>query len=109
MDTGYFQLMTQPKIQANISPPDSDAAVMSNSEFGLYFEPMGEFYYKKNRSNTVSDVDFTDSITPTTKKSLPKLDMWKREKIDDFVRKLGFIEAQTKEASVKTFQQLNQV
>jgi len=109
MDTGYFQVTTQPKKWSNFSTANTGTAAKFSSEVSLHFKPMGEFYYKKHKSKTASDADFTESYATTPMGKEKSLDMWKREKIDDFVRKLGFLEAQTEEQSVKTFQQLNQV
>ena len=112
MDTGYFQVKTQPKKWSDFSTANTVTAAKFSSEVSLHFKPMGEFYYKKHKSKAGSDADFNENyaITPMGKeKSLPTLDTWKREKIDDFVRKLGFIEVKTEGQSVKTFQQLNQV
>ena len=116
MSTGYFKLITQNKSDNGFSPTETNTIARFHSEVVLCFEPMSEFYYKKYKSRTVtvSDVEcFVDNSTSTPtsaeSQSIPSPEMWNREQIDDFVRKLGFLEEQTADLPVKTFQQLNQV
>ena len=113
MKTGYFELVICPKKIAGHSQTDDETA---SSEVLLHYRPMKELYHRKYRHSRLSDSGSQDvdssmtMITPVFETQLSALlETWNNEQIEDFVRKLGFLEAQTVEQPVKRFQQLNQV
>ena len=127
MKTGYFELI--------ITPTDTslmDTNLDSGCKMILYYEPIKELFDRKFRKrgaseSTSSDVSMVSSPPPPPSPYFQKQasylpETWNREQIDDFVRKLGFLEtqkadqsekpvaeAQKPEQRVKAFQQLNQV
>ena len=84
METGHFKLVIKPKRIIGTSKMDYEATAEQNSEVLLHYE--------QRQFSCVAET-------------------WNNEQIDDFVRKLGFLEAQSTdvEQKVKIFQQLNQV
>jgi len=121
MKTGYFELAICPKRIAGHTQTDK-AAAGGTSEVLLHYQPMKELYLTKyhqsvlSESNSQDAVDNSMAISPVVleRQYSCLLETWDNEQIEDFVRKLGFLEAQAVEAQaveqkVKRFQQLNQV
>jgi len=101
MSTGYFELIVQPKRS-------------SKSKVLLHYQPFKELYRRKHMHRETYEGESIDSNASNTppgsfrnKSCLPEV--WNSEQINEFVRKLGFLEAQKVEQPVKRFQQLNQV
>ena len=84
MERGDFKLIIRPKRIVYISKIDHCESYESQSKVFLHFKPQ--------ISSCVSET-------------------WNNERIDDFVRKLGFLESQSPDVDqqVKNFQQLSQV
>jgi len=126
MKTGKFELI--------IIPSDTslmDTNLHSDCKVRLCYEPIKELFDRKFRirgtsESTSSDISLVSSppLAPPyfQNQALYLPETWNREQIDDFVRKLGFLETQKADQSensvaevqkseqrVKTFQQLNQV
>ena len=105
MSTGYFKLVIIHK-QKRITEAlqvDIDVTDKCSSEVLLHYELTGvehESFKNENSDETSSGTQQQSSVL-TAK--------WNSEQIDDFVRKLGFIEDQNIEKPIKSFQQLNQV
>jgi len=117
MNTGKFELVICPKRIAGYSQTDK-AAAESDSEVLLHYQPMKELYHRKYHQSVLSDssspqdVDSTMTMFPIVLEGHQSCvqETWDNEQIEDFVRKLGFLEAQvTVEQRVKRFQQLSQV
>ena len=117
MSSGYFELVICPKRIAGSSQTDDKAGA---SEVLLHYQPMKELVHRKYQSQSVfSDLHSPQDVVDCSMTMLPSpilktqpsvlLETWNSEQIDDFVRKLGFLEAQTVEQPVKRFQQMNQV
>ena len=115
MSTGYFELIVQPKRSTKVSQIIAGAAVEYKSEVLLHYQPVKELYHMKRMHKELSaesdSVDSNKSNTPpSTLRSLSCIpEVWNSEQTNEFVRKLGFLEAQKVEQQVKRFQQLNQV
>ena len=84
MEHGHFKLIIRPMKIVYISKIDCGESYDSHSNVFLHFKPQ--------MSSCISET-------------------WNNEQIDDFVRKLGFLESQTPDVDqqVKMFQQLSQV
>ena len=110
MSTGYFELIVQPKQSNSVSQIDE-----CKSEVLLHYQPFKELYRRKHIHKEASEGESIESNTSNTpppstfrnKSCIPEV--WNSEQINEFVRKLGFLEAQKVEQPVKMFQQLNQV
>ena len=130
METGCFNLVIKPKRITGTSKMDYEATAEHNSGVLLHYEPAMTSFLQKRRLQTVSESDETSLQVPATRvvrQFSCVAETWTNDQIDDFVRKLGFLEAQgpggdetTKssqqsnqstnvEQKVKLFQQLNQV
>ena len=113
MKSGFFELIITPKQGLQVELEERGDAD-SNSKILLYYEPVRELHVIKNRAKTLSLTESCDGAVPF---SPPHMDtqvssfqeVWNREQIDDFVRKLGFLESHKVEEQVKAFQLLNQV
>ena len=87
----------------------------SSSKVLLYYEPIGELYDLKQRVKTISLSESFEGNVPFSPPTVDKQasysqEVWSKKQIDEFVRKLGFLETQkAEEESIKLFQQLNQV
>lgn len=115
MKTGQFKLVIMPKRISGTSKMDYEATVEHNSGVFLYYEPAKEVYLQRHRLWTLSE-SHNDLplpvISPRVERHFSCIsETWSNEQIDDFVRKLGFLEAQSTDVDqrVKLFQQLNQV
>ena len=114
MKSGCFKLLVKPKRISGTSKMDYDVTGEHNSEVLLQYEPTMESLLKKRRLKALSE-NYDEA--PVLKSSTLERqfscvsETWNSEQIDDFVRKLGFLEAQNAdvEHKVKLFQQLNQV
>ena len=116
MKTGYFELVIMPKRIAGTSKMDYEATAEHNSEILLHYEPATASFLQKRRLQTLSESYDETLLSVMSPPSMQKQvscvwETWINEQIDDFVRKLGFLEAQSVdvEQKVKLFQQLNQV
>ena len=110
MSTGHFELIVQPKQSHNASLIVTGAASECKSEVLLRYQPVKELYPIMQRPVSQSD-SFERSKSNTSRRNMSSLpeETWNSEQTDEFVRKLGFLEAQKVEQPVKRFQQLNQV
>jgi len=97
MTTGYFELIIVPKKITESISMDSDTTGEYISKVHLHFKLTGVKDETSENNDTLSSIQKDLSIK------------WNSEQIDDFVRKLGFIEDQKVEKPIKLFQQLNQV
>ena len=120
MATGYFKLVIKPKRVIGTSKMDYEAMAEQNSEVLLHYEPTMTSFLHRRRVQTMSESFDETSLSVMTSPSAAAAlqrqfssvaETWNNEQIDDFVRKLGFLEAQSEdvEQKVKIFQQLNQV
>ena len=114
MSTGYFELIIVPKRSNKVSQTTAGTVVEYKSEVLLHYQPKREFYHRKHMQRESFEGESIDSnissTPPSAQKNLSCLpEWWNSEQIDEFVRKLGFLEAQKVEQPVKRFQQLNQV
>jgi len=108
MSTGYFELIVVPKQNNKVSQITTGIVDECNSKVLLHYQPKREHYHQQYISR--SFVNNKLSTPPSVRKNLCcTLEQWNSEQIDEFVRKLGFLEAQKVEQPVKRFQQLNQV
>jgi len=127
MNTGHFKLIIASHRTLENLQMDTD--INSSCKVLLYYEPIKELFDRKfKRTRGVSESSGTTDNSLVTspphyqKQASCSPEIWNREQIDDFVRKLGFLEtqkvdqpenlileAQKSEQRVKTFQQLNQV
>ena len=110
MNTGHFELVIAPKQVTQIEIADSE----NDSKVSLYYKPARELYDIQRRAKTISMSESFEGAMPESPQSVQKQvscsqQVWNREQIDDFVRKLGFLETQKVDEPVKMFQQLNQV
>ena len=83
-----------------------------NSTVCLHYEPAKETHFRRQRMRVLSESHNEVSSPIPTMLHLEKMsETWNNDQIDDFVRKLGFLETQSTEVedSVKIFQQINQV
>ena len=116
MNTGKFELVICRKRIAGHSQTD-EATAGCTSEVLLHYQPMKELYHRKFRQSVLNDsgpqeVDGSVPMSPVILERQHSCiqETWDNEQIEDFVRKLGFLEAQSAvEQRVKRFQQLNQV
>lgn len=118
MATGYFKLVIKPKRITGTSKMDYEATSEQNSEVLLHYEPTMTSFLQRRRVQTLSESFDETSLSVMTspptavqRQFSSVAETWNNEQIDDFVRKLGFLEAQSAdvEQKVKIFQQLNQV
>ena len=127
METGYFKLVIKPKRITETSKMNSEVTAEHNSGVLLHYEPTMTSVLQKRRLQTLSESDETFLQISTPQQIPCGAETWTNEQIDDFVRKLGFLEAQGTvvdetmkpsqrpsqgrdvEQKVKLFQQLNQV
>ena len=115
MESGHFRLAIKPKKVTSTSKMEYEILPEHNSEFLLYYEPSMESFLQRRRLQTMSESHEELSLPvlspPTERHTSCVTETWNNEQIDDFVRKLGFLEAQNTdtEQKVKLFQQLNQV
>ena len=89
-----------------------DEIIEENTSVLLQYEPAKEIYFRRQRERVLAE-NSNEAFSP------PQLlaqisytsETWNIEQINDFVRKLGFLEAQSAdvEESVNFFQQMNQV
>ena len=86
-----------------------------NTSFVLHYVPAREVYFRRQRERILSK-SYHETFSPskvayTEPQFLCVSETWNEDQINDFVRKLGFLEAQSPdvEQSVKLFQQMNQV
>ena len=82
-----------------------------NTSVLLHYEPAREICFLRHRHRVISE-----SCSPLAMSHMKAplscvSETWNNDQIDDFVRKLGFLEAQNADMdkSVKFFQQMNQV
>ena len=112
MNSGQFKLIIKPKRIIATSKMDCETIVEHKSEVLLSFETTMESYLQKRRLQRLSENYDDASSTPHVERQFSSVsETWNNEQIDDFVRKLGFLEAQSAEVDqkVKLFQQLSQV
>ena len=127
METGFFKLVIKPKRITGTSKMDSEVAAEHNSGVLLHYQPTMTSFLQKRRLQTLSESDENFLQAPAPQQIPCVAETWTNEQIDDFVRKLGFLEAQGTdvdetmkssqwsnestgvEQKVKLFQQLNQV
>ena len=118
METGHFKLVIKPKRIIGTSKMDYEATAEQNSEVLLYYEPTMTSFLQRRRVQTLSESHDETSLSVISsplaavqRQFSCVAETWNNEQIDDFVRKLGFLEAQSAdvEQKVKIFQQLNQV
>ena len=105
MKSGHFKLVIKPK-------KISGTTAEHSSEVLLHYEPTIESYLQKLRFQRLSVChDNASSPSHIERQFSSVSETWNSEQIDDFVRKLGFLEAQSAdvEEKVKLFQQLSQV
>ena len=105
MKSGHFKLIIKPK-------KISETIAENNSEVLLHYEPTIESYLQKLRLQRLSVCHDNASSTSHIERQFSSVsEIWNSEQIDDFVRKLGFLEVQSADVGqkVKLFQQLNQV
>ena len=112
MSTGHFELVIVPK-RVTIKTEQSVDCEYS-SKVSLYYKPARELYDIQRRAKVISFSETFEGAIPESPQSVQKQvpysqEVWNREQIDDFVRKLGFLETQKVDEPVKMFQQLNQV
>ena len=113
MNSGHFKLIIKPKRITSTSKIDSETVNEHKSEVFLNYVPTMESYLQRRRLRRLSeshDEDASSSFHVERQYSSVS-ETWINEQIDDFVRKLGFLEAQSTEVEqkVKLFQQLSQV
>ena len=115
METGCFKLVVKPKRIVGATRMEYEAAPEHNSGVHLHYEPTMTSFLQRRRLPTLSESHDEMSL-PLTPPPIGRqfscvTETWNNEQIDDFVRKLGFLEAQSTdvEQKVKLFQQLNQV
>ena len=113
MNTGYFELVISPK-QASQTDHDDNAGAEKSCGVFLYYQPTRELEIVRNRANTISQSESSEGTMPGSPHSIQyqvsgTQEAWNRDQIDDFVRKLGFLQTQKVDEPVKMFQQLNQV
>ena len=112
METGCFKLVVNPK---RITRTTRMPAPEHNSGVHLHYEPTMTSFLQRRRLQTLSesldDTSMPIASPPAIRQHSCVAETWNNEQIDDFVRKLGFLEAQSTdvEQKVKLFQQLNQV
>lgn len=107
LKTGHFKLTIVPKTIVSITAT-CDELTSENASVSLNFEPAKEIEFKKERLQESYD----EASSPVTMQHFSCMsETWNNDQIDDFVRKLGFLETQSLEVeqSVRFFQQLNQV
>jgi len=113
MKTGQFKLVIMPKRITGTSKMDHESTIEHNSGVFLDYEPAREVYLQRRRLQTLSEShdDFLLPVVHVERQFSCISERWNNEQIDDFVRKLGFLEAQSVDVDqrVKLFQQLNQV
>ena len=116
METGCFKLVVNPKRIAGTTRMDYEIAPEHNSGVLLHYEPTMTSFLQKRRLQALSESHDETSMPPIMSPPVMRqvsrvAETWNNEQIDDFVRKLGFLEAQSTdvEQKVKLFQQLNQV
>jgi len=107
MSTGYFELIVVPK-QRNKVSQITGTVHECKSKVLLHYQPKWEHYHQQYMCRTY--VTNKLRTPPSLKRNLLCSQVqWNSDQIDEFVRKLGFLEAQKVEQPVKRFQQLNQV
>ena len=116
METGCFKLVVNPKRIAGTTGMDYEVAPGHSSGVLLHYEPTMTSFLQKRRLQALSESHDETSMPPIMSPPVMRqvsrvAETWNNEQIDDFVRKLGFLEAQSTdvEQKVKLFQQLNQV
>ena len=112
MNSGHFKLIIKPKRITSTSKMDHEAIVEHKSEVLLNYKPTLESHLQRRRLRHLSEShDDTSSLSHIERVFSSVSETWNNEQIDDFVRKLGFLEAQNTEVEqkVKLFQQLSQV
>ena len=109
MNSGHFELIIKPMRITSTSKMDRKTVVEHKSEVLLKYEPTLESYLQRLRMQHLSGDPFTSSHIQRQFSNVSET--WSNEQIDEFVRKLGFLEAQSPEVEekVKLFQQLSQV
>ena len=108
MTSGQFELIIKPKRVTSTSKLEYETIAEHNSEVLLHYEPTMDLQ-KRRLQHLSQSYDDTSSSVPSAERQFSET--WNNEQIDDFVRKLGFLEAQKTEVEqkVKLFQQLSQV
>lgn len=88
-----------------------DGLTSENASFSLHFGPAKETQFKRQRFHVLPKSDDEVSSPVARQNSSCMSETWNNDQIDDFVRKLGFLEVPSLEveSSVRFFQQLNQV
>ena len=112
MNSGHFKLIIKPKRITSTSKIDCETIIEHKSEVLLNYEPTMESYLQRRRLQRLPEShDDTSSSSHVERQFSSVSETWNNEQIDDFVRKLGFLEAQSTqvEQKVKLFQQLSQV
>ena len=124
MKNGYFKLIIVPSRVAEASLMDADRE-RDCSKILLSYQPIDELFHRKYRTREPSESSSSElflkkfrareaSESSSSDVSSPKQvscvsEEWNSEQIDEFVRKLGFLEAEKVRKSVETFQDINQV
>jgi len=110
MKTGYFEVDIRP---LQISEFSQAGTVHCSSDVILHYKPMKELHHRKCKHTTLGDSQLSETSLPKSPSSdITSSDItenWNSVQIDDFVRKLGFLEEESLEKPVRIFQQLNQV
>ena len=112
MNSGQFELIIKPKRITSTSKMDRETIVEHKSEVVLNYKPTMESYLQRLRMQHLSESPGDASTSSYIQRQFSSVsETWNNEQIDDFVRKLGFLEAQSAEVEqkVKLFQQLSQV
>ena len=113
MNTGHFKLVIVPSKATQVSLMDIDEE-NNHSKVLLYYEPINELFHRKYGASESSVTDVSVQLSPPIlqKQRSCSPEIWNSEQIYEFVRKLGFLEAENleeSEESVRIFQRLNQV
>ena len=112
MRTGSFKLVIKPKRITATLKMDHEATTEHKSEVLLHYEPTRETLHRRRLKILSECFDEASFLVTSPPHVIPSVsETWNNEQIDDFVRKLGFLEAPNAdvEQQVKLFQQLNQV
>ena len=115
METGCFQLVVNPNRITRTTRVPYETAPEHNSGVQLHYEPTMTSFLQRRRLQTLSesldDTSMPIASPPAIRQHSCTAETWNNEQIDDFIRKLGFLEAQSTDVDqkVKLFQQLNQV
>ena len=110
MNSGHFELLIKQKQVICTSEVDFERNAKHKSQVLLHHNATMKSYLQKRQSQSLS-VSQDKSLPTPSSKNREMSETWNNEQIDDFVRKLGFLQPENSsvEDEVKLFQQLNQV